>query len=96
MKLTRYLVSAHRELPGGLVTNVTKAIQEETESDALIEFCNILGISAATVMNHPERMGTGYWCVTVRRATRSRFLAAVKTYNLPPVRSDFRAGYCDK
>lgn len=59
--------------------------------DALVEFCNILGVSLR-MLDHPEMMGTDGWDVYVHNVGQDEFLAAVQMYNLDPAPHDFRAG----
>lgn len=83
MKLATYVVYAQRELPGGLITRVTKAIEEEMPVDAMVEFCNIIGVSPQ-LLDRPELMGTKGWNVVIVHVTRSKFRTAVSMFNRDP------------
>lgn len=94
MKLGKFLVCARRTLKNGTVTTVTKAIEEETAGAAMLEFCNILGISPDT-LNHPDRMGSGRWEIFFWNVCAKSFYRSVAQFNCDPVRCDFKAGLRD-
>lgn len=91
MRMVPYVVYARRILPNGTMTQLTKAIREESPSDALIEFCNILGLPT-NVLDQPRGLGTGDWDIVLCSVSAAKFAAIVEQFNKDPIRRDFRAG----
>ena len=91
MALQKYLVRARRRLQSEVTTRITKAIEEESPTDALIEFCNLLGISPQ-MLDNPDRMGGECWDVFICTVSDRIYADARQRYNRDPVRRDFRAG----
>ena len=80
----RYLVTARRELRGGITTEITKAVVAPSLDGAWLDFCCILDISPE-VLECPEQLGTGFWDIFISRVSRPKFQAAVSQYNEDPI-----------